>query len=134
FRSTKESYGDSFSHSYRDESRNNTKRDRFPSSSALRSNSSEEKHQTGRMKGALECMRMSGFMNGINNPELTKRMNEHVPKTMEEMMIATTAFICREVAAASKKKGHGSWKPLDQSKKHADKRLDFRCHSRDGRG
>nr|GFB68257.1 hypothetical protein [Tanacetum cinerariifolium] len=46
FRSTKESYGDSFSHSYRDESRNNTKRrDRSPSSSALRSNSSEEKHQ-----------------------------------------------------------------------------------------
>nr|GFC58948.1 hypothetical protein [Tanacetum cinerariifolium] len=26
---------------------------------------------------------------GINNPELTKRLNEHVPRTMEEMMIAT---------------------------------------------
>nr|GFC43863.1 reverse transcriptase domain-containing protein [Tanacetum cinerariifolium] len=45
-------------------------------------------------------------MHAINNPELTKRLNEHVPKTMEEIMIATTAFIRGEAAAASKKKGH----------------------------
>nr|GEX61896.1 reverse transcriptase domain-containing protein [Tanacetum cinerariifolium] len=77
FRSTKESYGDSFSHSYRDESHNNTKRrDRSPSSSVSRSNPNEEKHP----------------------------------------------------AAASKKKGHGSWKPHDQSKKHTDKRPDFRAN------
>nr|GEW30544.1 reverse transcriptase domain-containing protein [Tanacetum cinerariifolium] len=43
--------------------------------------------------GAPECMRISGFMHGVNNPELTKRLNEHVPKTVEEMMIATAAFI-----------------------------------------
>nr|GFC86740.1 reverse transcriptase domain-containing protein [Tanacetum cinerariifolium] len=92
------------------------------------------KIETGRMKGALECMRISGFMHGINNPELTKRLNEHVPKTMEEIMIATTSFIRGEAAAASKKKGHVSWKPQDQSKRHADKRPDFRGHSRDGRG
>nr|GEY65171.1 reverse transcriptase domain-containing protein [Tanacetum cinerariifolium] len=64
------------------------------------------KIETGRMKGAPECMRISRFMHGINNPELTKRLNEHVPKKMEEMMIATTAFIRGEAAAASKKKGH----------------------------
>nr|GFB97153.1 hypothetical protein [Tanacetum cinerariifolium] len=64
------------------------------------------KIETGRMKGAPECMRISGFMHGINNPELTKRLNEHVPKTMKEMMIATTAFIRGEAATASKKKGH----------------------------
>ncbi|GJU79795.1 reverse transcriptase domain-containing protein [Tanacetum coccineum] len=69
------------------------------------------KVETGRMKGAHECMRISGFMHGVNNPELTKRLNEHVPKTMEEMMTATTAFIRGEAAAASKKKGHTSWKP-----------------------
>nr|GEW99026.1 reverse transcriptase domain-containing protein [Tanacetum cinerariifolium] len=92
------------------------------------------KIETGRMKGAPECMRISGFMHGINNPELTKFLNEHVPKTMEEMMIATTAFIRGEAAAASKKKGHMSWKPRDQSKKHADKRPDFQGHSRDGMG
>nr|GEX66459.1 reverse transcriptase domain-containing protein [Tanacetum cinerariifolium] len=45
---------------------------------------------------------------------------------MEEMMIPTTAFIRGEVAAASKKKGHVSWKPQDQSKRHTDKRPDFR--------
>nr|GEX93112.1 reverse transcriptase domain-containing protein [Tanacetum cinerariifolium] len=64
------------------------------------------KIETGRMKGAPECMRISGFMHGINNPELTKRLNEHVPRTMEEMMIATAAFIRGEAAAANKKKGH----------------------------
>ncbi|GKC55342.1 hypothetical protein Tco_1078087 [Tanacetum coccineum] len=42
--------------------------------------------QNKRMKGAPECMRISGFMHRVNNPELTKRLNEHVPKTMEEMM------------------------------------------------
>ncbi|GJS46543.1 reverse transcriptase domain-containing protein, partial [Tanacetum coccineum] len=51
------------------------------------------KVDTGRMKGAPKCMRISGFMHGVNNPELTKRLNEQVPKTMEEMMTVTTAFI-----------------------------------------
>ncbi|GJY45378.1 reverse transcriptase domain-containing protein [Tanacetum coccineum] len=64
------------------------------------------KIETERMKGALECMRISEFMHGVNNPELTKLLNEHVPKTMEEMMTVTTAFIRGEAAAASKKKGH----------------------------
>nr|GEV63403.1 reverse transcriptase domain-containing protein [Tanacetum cinerariifolium] len=85
------------------------------------------KIETGRMKGAPKCMRISGFMHEINNPELTKRLNEHVPKTMEEMMIATAAFIRREAATANKKKGQMSWKPQDQSKKHTDKRPDFRA-------
>ncbi|GJY43108.1 reverse transcriptase domain-containing protein [Tanacetum coccineum] len=66
------------------------------------------KVETGRMNGAPECMRIFGFMHEVNNPELTKRLNEHVPKTMEEMMITTTAFIQGEVAAAGKKKGHTS--------------------------
>nr|GEU74385.1 hypothetical protein [Tanacetum cinerariifolium] len=51
------------------------------------------KVETGRMKGAPECMRISGFVHGVNNPELTKRLNEHIPKTVEEMMTATTTFI-----------------------------------------
>nr|GEU69060.1 reverse transcriptase domain-containing protein [Tanacetum cinerariifolium] len=54
--------------------------------------------------------------------------------TMEEMMIATTAFI-REATPASKKKGHTPWKAHDRSKRQtSDKRSDFRGHSRDGRG
>nr|GEV26385.1 reverse transcriptase domain-containing protein [Tanacetum cinerariifolium]GEW03747.1 reverse transcriptase domain-containing protein [Tanacetum cinerariifolium] len=51
FRSTKESYGDSFSHSYCDESHSNIKRrDRSPSSSVSRSNPSEEKHRKSKSK------------------------------------------------------------------------------------
>nr|GEU82148.1 reverse transcriptase domain-containing protein [Tanacetum cinerariifolium] len=54
---------------------------------------------------------------------------------MEEMMITTTAFIRGEVAAASKKKGHASWKARDQSKwQNSDKRFDFQGHSRERRG
>ncbi|GJZ08958.1 reverse transcriptase domain-containing protein [Tanacetum coccineum] len=85
------------------------------------------KVETGCIKGAPECMRISGFMHGVNNPKLTKRLNKHVPKTMEEMMIITTAFIRGEAAAASKKKGHSSWKSQDQSKWHApERKSDFR--------
>nr|GEW39358.1 reverse transcriptase domain-containing protein [Tanacetum cinerariifolium] len=68
------------------------------------------KIETGRMKGALECMRISGYMHGVNNPELIKRLNEHVPKTLKEMMTATAAFIRGETTAASKKKVHIPWK------------------------
>ncbi|GJY88156.1 reverse transcriptase domain-containing protein [Tanacetum coccineum] len=93
------------------------------------------KVETGRMKGAPECMKISGFMHGVNNPELTKRLNERVPKTLEEMMTTTTAFIRGETAAASKKKVHTPWKPQDQSKRHtSERRSDFRNQPRDGRG
>ncbi|GKA23182.1 hypothetical protein Tco_0709144 [Tanacetum coccineum] len=93
------------------------------------------KVETGRMKRASKCMQISGFMHGVNNPELTKRLNEHVPKTMEEMMITTTAFIRGEVATAGKKKGHTSWRTQDQSKWHAsERRSDFRGQPREGRG
>ncbi|GJX30623.1 hypothetical protein Tco_0238702 [Tanacetum coccineum] len=71
------------------------------------------------MKGAPECMQISEFMYGVNNPELIKRLNEHVPKTMEKMMITTTAFIRGEAAEAGKNKGHTSWRTHDQSKRHA---------------
>nr|GEX95742.1 reverse transcriptase domain-containing protein [Tanacetum cinerariifolium] len=69
--------------------------------------------------GAPECMRISGFMHEVNNLELTKCLNEHVPKTMEEMMITTTAFIRGEATDASKKKGRGSnrFTPLTKTPK-----------------
>nr|GEY08936.1 reverse transcriptase domain-containing protein [Tanacetum cinerariifolium] len=93
------------------------------------------KVETGRMKGAPECKRIFGFMHGVNNPELKKRLNEHVPRTMEEIMITTTAFIRGEAAVASKKKGHTSWRTHDQSKRQTlEKRSDFRGHPREGRG
>nr|GEU90068.1 reverse transcriptase domain-containing protein [Tanacetum cinerariifolium] len=93
------------------------------------------KVETEHIKGAPECMRISGFMHGINNPELTKPLNEHVPKTMEEMMITTTAFKRGETAVASKKKGHTSLRAHDQSKRQTSEKMsDFRGHPREGRG
>nr|GEW15227.1 reverse transcriptase domain-containing protein [Tanacetum cinerariifolium] len=93
------------------------------------------KVETRRVKGVPECMRISGFMHGVNNPELTKRHNEHVSKTMEEIMITTTAFIRGEAVAASKKKAHTLWRTQDQSKRQIlEKRSDFRGHPREGRG
>ncbi|GJS77469.1 reverse transcriptase domain-containing protein [Tanacetum coccineum] len=71
---------------------------------------------------APECMRVSGFMHGVNNPELKKSLNEHVLKAVEEMMTVTTAFIRGETVAASKKKGHAPWKQHDQPKRHVSER------------
>nr|GEW72240.1 hypothetical protein [Tanacetum cinerariifolium] len=85
------------------------------------------KVEIGRMKGAPECMRIFGLMHEVNNSELTKCLNEHVRKIMEEMMITTVAFIREEAVAAGKKKGHTSWRTQDQSKRHtSEKRSDFR--------
>ncbi|GKD81444.1 reverse transcriptase domain-containing protein [Tanacetum coccineum] len=93
------------------------------------------KVETGRMKGAPECMKISGFMHRVNNHELTKRLNERVPKTLEEMMTTTTAFIRGETIAASKKKVHTPWKPQYQTKRHtSEPRFDFRNQPRDGQG
>ncbi|GJX22002.1 reverse transcriptase domain-containing protein [Tanacetum coccineum] len=93
------------------------------------------KVETGRIKGAPKCMKISGFMHGVNNPELTKRLNERVPKTLEEMMTTTTDFIRGETDAASKKKVHTPWKPQDQSKWYtSERRSDFQNQPRDGRG
>ncbi|GKC82567.1 reverse transcriptase domain-containing protein, partial [Tanacetum coccineum] len=93
------------------------------------------KVETGRMKGPPECMKISRFMHGVNNLELMKRLNERVPKTLEEMMTTTMAFIRGETVAVSKKKVHTPWKPQDQSKRHTSKRRsDFRNQPRDGRG
>nr|GEW55151.1 reverse transcriptase domain-containing protein [Tanacetum cinerariifolium] len=70
------------------------------------------KVETGRMKRGPKCMRIFGFMHTVNNSELTKHLNEHVPKTKEEMIITTIAFIRGEAAAASKKKGHATPKEI----------------------
>nr|GEV58125.1 reverse transcriptase domain-containing protein [Tanacetum cinerariifolium] len=94
------------------------------------------KIETVRMKGDPECMRISGFMHGVNNPELTKRLNEHVSKTMEEMMITTTAFIRGEAVAASKKKASKFQPPppmvMPVEKRSSNKFCDF--HNDKGHG
>ncbi|GJW88819.1 reverse transcriptase domain-containing protein [Tanacetum coccineum] len=51
------------------------------------------------VKGALECMRIFGFVHGITNPELIKRLHDKIPKTVDEMMRVTTSFL------------RGKWQP-----------------------
>nr|GEU57137.1 reverse transcriptase domain-containing protein [Tanacetum cinerariifolium] len=93
FRSTGESYGDSFSHSYRDESRhyNTKRRDRSPSSSVSRSNSSEEKHRAARvwfdkdMKAAF----LSYFMQQkkyVKDPVEIHNIKQRDKETLEDFM------------------------------------------------
>ncbi|GJX07523.1 reverse transcriptase domain-containing protein [Tanacetum coccineum] len=41
------------------------------------------------VKGAPECMRISGFVHGITNPELIKRLHDKILKTVDEMIRVT---------------------------------------------
>nr|GEV51072.1 hypothetical protein [Tanacetum cinerariifolium] len=64
------------------------------------------------VKGALKCMKISGFMHGVTNPELIKRLHDKIPKSMDEMMNVTIVFLRGEVAASNRerKKSFPSWK------------------------
>ncbi|GJT71105.1 reverse transcriptase domain-containing protein [Tanacetum coccineum] len=64
------------------------------------------------VKGAPECMKISGFMYGITNPELIKRLQDKIPKSVDKMMRVTTTFLRGEVAASNheRKKSFPSWK------------------------
>ncbi|GKD96181.1 reverse transcriptase domain-containing protein, partial [Tanacetum coccineum] len=53
------------------------------------------------VEGALECMKISGFMHVITQPELIKRLYEKIPRSMDEMYRVTTSFLQGEVAAFS---------------------------------
>nr|GEU82349.1 reverse transcriptase domain-containing protein [Tanacetum cinerariifolium] len=71
------------------------------------------------VKGAPECMRISGFVHGITNPELIKRLHDKIPKTVDEMMRVTTSFLRGEVAALNheRKKIFPPWKHHQSSQK-----------------
>ncbi|GJV91728.1 reverse transcriptase domain-containing protein [Tanacetum coccineum] len=56
------------------------------------------------VKGAPECMKISGFMHGITNPELIKRLHHNIPRSMDEMIRVTTAFLRGEVAASNRER------------------------------
>nr|GEY86187.1 reverse transcriptase domain-containing protein [Tanacetum cinerariifolium] len=79
--------------------------------------------------GAPECMRISGFIHGITNPNLIKKLNDNIPKAVDEMMSVTIAFLRGEVAVAnqSKKKVPPTWKHHETGHMpNFDKRLDFK--------
>nr|GFC54933.1 reverse transcriptase domain-containing protein [Tanacetum cinerariifolium] len=64
-------------------------------------------------KACPEILKISGFMNGINNPELINILNDRVPQTFDELMKRTRSFIQGEAAAATQKMQEN----LDQSGK-----------------
>ncbi|GKE27815.1 hypothetical protein Tco_1443199 [Tanacetum coccineum] len=87
------------------------------------------KAESMHVNGAPECMRISRFMHGITNPDLIKRLNDNIPKSIDEMMSMTTAFLQGEVAVANQsgKKAPPAWKHHEASHKPSfDKRIDFK--------
>ncbi|GJZ20242.1 reverse transcriptase domain-containing protein [Tanacetum coccineum] len=71
------------------------------------------------LKGAPECMRISGFLHGITNPELIKRLHNKILKIVDEIMRVTTYFYKGEVAASNheRKKSFPSWKQQEEKGK-----------------
>ncbi|GJR52158.1 reverse transcriptase domain-containing protein [Tanacetum coccineum] len=71
------------------------------------------------VKGAPKCMKISGFMHEITNPELIKQLHDKIPKTLDEMMRVTTTFPQGEVAASNRerKKPFSSWKQQEANQK-----------------
>ncbi|GJV32952.1 reverse transcriptase domain-containing protein [Tanacetum coccineum] len=87
------------------------------------------KTESMHVNGAPECMRISGFMHGITNPDLIKRLNDNIFKTVDEMMSVTTAFLRGEVAVTdqSRKKGPPTWKHNETGRRSSfEKRLEFK--------
>ncbi|GJZ94825.1 reverse transcriptase domain-containing protein [Tanacetum coccineum] len=79
------------------------------------------------VKEAPECVRISGFVHGITNPELIKRLHDKIPKTVDEMMRVTTSFLRGEVAASNheRKKTFPPWKQHEGSQKQNFKKEVF---------
>ncbi|GJY01599.1 hypothetical protein Tco_0359751 [Tanacetum coccineum] len=80
-------------------------------------------------------MRISGFVHGITNPELIKRLHDKIPKIVDEMMRVTTSFLRGEVAASNheRKKTFPPWKQHEGSQKQNFKKGGFRNQQRSER-
>ncbi|GKC41863.1 hypothetical protein Tco_1059585, partial [Tanacetum coccineum] len=59
------------------------------------------KSESLHIKGVPLVLRISAFMHGHGHPELAKKLNDKIPKTVDEMFERVRAFIRREVAAGS---------------------------------
>ncbi|GJU57319.1 reverse transcriptase domain-containing protein [Tanacetum coccineum] len=90
------------------------------------------------VKACPEILKISGFMNGINNPELIKRLNDRVPQTFDELMKRTRSFIQGEAAAADSRKGYSNNRSQEQSRRQSNDQSSSRNNSyrgqRGGRG
>ncbi|GJY09033.1 reverse transcriptase domain-containing protein [Tanacetum coccineum] len=94
------------------------------------------KAESMHVNDAPECMRISGFMHGITNPDLIKKLNDNIPESVDEMMNVTTAFLRGEVVAAnhSMKKVQPTWRHHETNHKPSfDNRLNFKSQHKAGR-
>ncbi|GKA37175.1 hypothetical protein Tco_0723740 [Tanacetum coccineum] len=94
------------------------------------------KNERRHVMGALECLRISEFMHKITNPELIKRLHKNIPKSVDEMMRVTTAFLRGEVAVSNqaRKKTPSTWNQQEAGRKqNFDMRGDFRNQQRSER-
>ncbi|GJV00384.1 hypothetical protein Tco_1329654 [Tanacetum coccineum] len=76
------------------------------------------------------------FMHGITNPGLIKRLHDNIPKSVDEIMRATTTFLRGEVSASNqaRKKTLPTWKQqVVGRKQNFNRRGDFRNQPRSKR-
>ncbi|GKC66965.1 hypothetical protein Tco_1099563 [Tanacetum coccineum] len=59
------------------------------------------KSESSHIKGVPLVLRISAFMHGHGHPELAKKLNDKIPKMVDEMFKRVRAFIRGEVAAGS---------------------------------
>ncbi|GKB12784.1 hypothetical protein Tco_0846707 [Tanacetum coccineum] len=64
--------------------------------------------ESSHIKGVPPVLRISAFMHGYGYPELAKKLNDKIPKTVDEMFERVRAFIRREVATGSTEMVHPS--------------------------
>ncbi|GJY87232.1 reverse transcriptase domain-containing protein [Tanacetum coccineum] len=78
------------------------------------------------VKGAPECMRISGFVHGITNPKLIKRLHDK-PKMVDKMTRVTMSFLRGEVAASNHegKKSFPPWKQQEGNQKQNFRKGNF---------
>nr|GEW93421.1 reverse transcriptase domain-containing protein [Tanacetum cinerariifolium] len=142
FRGIGESYDDSYSHSYHDRNHSRHMKRRRDNESSLSSVSKSDSRaarvwfdelppESVDSYKDLKAAFLAYFMQQkkyVKDPveihnikqkdgETIEDFMERFKVETEQMMITTTAFIRGEAAAASKKKGHTSWKAHDESKR-----------------
>ncbi|GJU00397.1 hypothetical protein Tco_1110735 [Tanacetum coccineum] len=79
------------------------------------------------VKGAPECMRISGYVHGITNPELIKRLHDKIPKTVDKIMRVATSFLRGEVTASNheRKRLFPPWKQQEGNQKQNFRKGNF---------
>nr|GEX14808.1 reverse transcriptase domain-containing protein [Tanacetum cinerariifolium] len=71
----------------------------------------------GDVKGALECIKISGFMHEITNPELINCLHDKILKSVDELMRVTTTFLQAKQEQNFKK---GGFRNQQRSKRKHD--------------